>query len=378
MALRRMRIGSLCTGVGALELAALRVFPGSELVWVADSDKDAARVLAHRWTNTRNLGDITAVDWLDVPEVDALLTGPPCQPFSLAGKRRGTDDPRHLWPHIAAAVGVLRPPLLVLEEVPGFITLGLHDALASLALLGYRSAWGVVAAAQVGAPHLRRRLFLGATPDTTPAAHTPGLGRRAATDPAQPLPIGGPSWPLAGGGGRRACLPRAVAADPACLRRHQGLPEPALQQRTEPGLGSRLGGQAAADPTRLGQRYPGTQGHPGIPPAAVPGRPTPPTPATGVDWGEYAPAIQRWERVLGRAAPAPADEHRRLRPEFVEFLMSLPEGHVTSVDGISRAAMLRLLGGSVVVEQAVLALQLLLRDLAGPFTDLPDTSIRRH
>ncbi len=67
----------------------------------------------------------------------------------------------------------------------------------------------------------------------------------------------------------------------------------------------------------------------------------------GTHWGQYAAAIARWE-ALTRPAPQPVDEHDRLSPAFVEWLMGLDEGHVTDVDGLSRGARLRALGNGVV------------------------------
>lgn len=77
-------------------------------------------------------------------------------------------------------------------------------------------------------------------------------------------------------------------------------------------------------------------------------------------WGKYEPAIRRWERTLGRPAPSATDDRDRLSPAFVEWLMGLPEGHVTSVPSLSRTAQLKALGNGVVPQQAEAALRLLL------------------
>lgn len=83
-----------------------------------------------------------------------------------------------------------------------------------------------------------------------------------------------------------------------------------------------------------------------------------------VAWGDYEPAIRRWELILGRPAPAPTVTGKRggqqLSPTFVEFLMGLPEGHVTAVPGLSRNEQLKLLGNGVVPQQATAALRWLL------------------
>jgi len=86
-----------------------------------------------------------------------------------------------------------------------------------------------------------------------------------------------------------------------------------------------------------------------------------------VDWGEYEPAIRRWEAVMGRPAPHPVQPGRHGRPvlstRFVEFLMGLDDGFVSSLD-IPRTAQLRALGNGVVPLQAAYAVRLLLADLA--------------
>jgi DNA (cytosine-5)-methyltransferase 1 len=79
-----------------------------------------------------------------------------------------------------------------------------------------------------------------------------------------------------------------------------------------------------------------------------------------LDWGDYGPAIRRWERILGRPAPWPTDALGRLSPVFTEWLMGLPDGWVTDTPGLTRPAMLRALGNGVVRRQAAYALRLLL------------------
>lgn len=92
--------------------------------------------------------------------VDIVAAGYPCQPFSTAGKRKGADDPRHLWPDIKRIIGEVRPGAVVLENVQGHVRLGLSEVLKDLSELGYDAEWGVFSAAQAGAPHQRRRLFI--------------------------------------------------------------------------------------------------------------------------------------------------------------------------------------------------------------------------
>lgn len=85
-----------------------------------------------------------------------------------------------------------------------------------------------------------------------------------------------------------------------------------------------------------------------------------------MDWGPYGPAIHRWELILNRPAPAPTITGKRggqqLSPRFVEWMMGLPEGHVTTVPRLSRNDQLKLLGNGVVPLQVAAALSFLLAD----------------
>lgn len=159
------RIGSVCSGYEGLG-AAVHAVLGGDLAFVADIDPDASKLLAYRFSRMLNLGDIKAVDWASLGTVDVFCGGFPCQPFSAAGRRLGTADERHLWPYLAKAIGALRPPLVVLENVYGHLTLGFDVVLADLAALGYDAEWVVVTASAAGACHRRARLFVLAFPAT--------------------------------------------------------------------------------------------------------------------------------------------------------------------------------------------------------------------
>ena len=94
-------------------------------------------------------------------KVDCITAGFPCQPHSIAGKRKGLADERWIWPDIARIVGEVRPRFVLLENVPGLVTSGGLDAcLGDLAALGYDAEWGLLSAAVVGASHERNRLFI--------------------------------------------------------------------------------------------------------------------------------------------------------------------------------------------------------------------------
>jgi DNA (cytosine-5)-methyltransferase 1 len=92
--------------------------------------------------------------------VDLITGGYPCQPFSAAGQRKGTDDPRHLWPYILDHIRSIRPVQCFFENVEGHISLGLSTVISDLEEDGYRATWGIFSAREVGAPHQRKRVYI--------------------------------------------------------------------------------------------------------------------------------------------------------------------------------------------------------------------------
>jgi DNA (cytosine-5)-methyltransferase 1 len=153
-------IGSLCTGYRGLDTAVEHV-TGGRTVWHCEIEEPPSLLLAHRFPDVPNHHDLKTLTWADHP-VDVLTGGYPCQPFSGAGKRLGTDDPRHLFPWIAQGVAIMRPPLVLLENVRGHLTLGFDVVLAELHRLGYDVRWTLLPASKVGAPHERYRLWIAA------------------------------------------------------------------------------------------------------------------------------------------------------------------------------------------------------------------------
>ena len=156
-----MKFGSLFSGIGGMDLGLERA--GMTCRWQSEIDPYASRVLAKHWPAIPNLGDINGIEWERVEPVDVICGGYPCQPFSVAGARKGADDPRHLWPRFADALRVLRPRVALLENVTGHLSMGFGDVQADLASIGYDTEWDCIPAAAVGAPHRRDRLFVIAT-----------------------------------------------------------------------------------------------------------------------------------------------------------------------------------------------------------------------
>lgn len=138
---------------------AVEAYFGAETVWVSEIDKYASQVIELR-LNKPNLGDLKKIDWASVEPIDILTAGYPCQPFSHAGNRKGTDDARHIWPNIKEGISILRPSYVILENVRGHLSLGFKEVLKDLASLGYDAKWQTVRASDVGAPHRRERLFV--------------------------------------------------------------------------------------------------------------------------------------------------------------------------------------------------------------------------
>jgi DNA (cytosine-5)-methyltransferase 1 len=181
-----LTVGSLFTGIGGLDLGLERA--GMRVLWQSEIDPYCCEVLAKHWPEVPNLGDVTAIDWQAVQPVDVICGGYPCQPFSLAGARKGTTDERHLWPYFANAIRVLRPRFALLENVAGHLTLGFGEVLRALAEIGYDAQWDCVPAAAVGAPHRRDRLFVVAYPNGD-GKHDGAVNAEVASAP-QPLPDG--------------------------------------------------------------------------------------------------------------------------------------------------------------------------------------------
>ncbi|TWI89813.1 DNA (cytosine-5)-methyltransferase 1 [Gemmobacter caeni] len=157
---------SLCAGVGGLDLGIHLAEPGYRTVCHVERNGFAAAALVARMADTSLAA---APVWDDLRSFDGrpwrgrvhlVSAGYPCQPFSLAGNRLGADDPRHLWPDVARIVREVSPEWCFFENVPGHLSLGFDHVAGELQGMGYRVAACVVSAAEVGAPHIRERMFI--------------------------------------------------------------------------------------------------------------------------------------------------------------------------------------------------------------------------
>lgn len=337
-------LGSLFSGYGGLDMGVEHVL-GTRTAWVSDIDEGACRILAHRYPDVPNLGDITAIDWAGVEPIDVLTGGFPCQDLSVAGHRRGLRPGTRsgLWEHMAYAIDVLRPKLVVAENVRGLLSAdaasdvepcpwcmgdadssrplrALGAVLAELAELGYSATWAGFGADAAGAPHERFRVMLVAWPDDAPDAD--GIGR------------GG--WPWA-------------------LSEQARRPQPA-DGRRDAAADAGHGPESANRRAGLGF------------PTGLDGGPRPGNEIEQADadrWGPLAAAIVRWERIIGRKAPdAMIPGKKYVSPRFTEWMMGLPEGHVTDVPGLTTAQQLKATGNGVVPQWASLALRYCLAAIA--------------
>ncbi|WP_225222839.1 DNA cytosine methyltransferase [Rhodococcus ruber] len=347
-----LRVGSLFSGYGGLDLAVEEVF-GAKTIWFSEINEPIARVFSHHWPDAPNLGDITTINWNTVPPVDILCGGFPCQDVSTVGKMAGLKlgTRSGLWAHMAAAIDVLQPERVVIENVRGLLSApairaipeGDNDeqrnpkdatpsdaasrsvesdswhlgetatrplraagaVLGDLADLRYDAQWIGLPASAIGAPHPRYRVFI--------------LAHRAVPDPTRVGRVSG---------------------------------------RGDPATGESTAGHDRSEPSDYRPRRPRTTripAHPGAREPVVVDR------AALRRWGRYAEAVTRWERITGRSAPSPAllsdKTGPRPAPPFVEWLMGLPAGWVTDAcHGLTANQQLASLGNGVLPRQAVAAL----------------------
>ena len=164
---------SLCSGYEGIGLGLRRVLPNlREIAYVEREGFPVANLVAKMEEGKLDAAPVfTDVKTFPYGEfrgcVDILSGGFPCQPFSAAGKRNGVEDPRHLFPYIADGIRECQPRIVFLENVEGIISAKTADGesvlqyvLRELEGLGYRATAGVFSAAEVGAPHQRKRVFI--------------------------------------------------------------------------------------------------------------------------------------------------------------------------------------------------------------------------
>ena len=306
-----LKIGSLCTGYGGLDMAVEAYF-NAKTAWVSEIDKYACKVIDAR-INKPNIGNLKIVNWAEVEPVDIITAGYPCQPFSTAGKRKGVQDERHLWPYIKEAISTIRPSIVFLENVRGHFGLGFRDVLTDFASIGYDVRWTLIRASDVGAPHRRERLFIFAHPD----------GARC-----------NDSWPKLPNGLEQSGV--TITNTDSKRQKRQTKKRELERERFSKPCENLKHSDTYSERQSLGQN-PGTA-------------------SRNIRKSQFEPSGVG-EAIYTQDVP-PALDQGKLNAKFVEYMMGLPAGWVTDLD-ISRANKLKILGNGVVPQQAYKALELL-------------------
>jgi DNA (cytosine-5)-methyltransferase 1 len=390
-----VRIGELFAGYGGLGIG-VQAAIGGDIAWFSEFDEAPSKILAHHFPGIPNHGDITKIDWSTVEPVDVLTGGFPCQDVSLAGARKGLKEGTRsgLWSYFAEAISALKPGLVVIENVRGLLSAeasgpmepdpwGLGNGtdgpslraigavLGDLSELGYDAQWCGVRAADAGAPHGRFRVFILAHPNdnATGNGREPGHTGRRTGEPAQhSRPT--ENTDITVGDQRRITTPRQTE-----------------RGRTRADTGRRGGTSVTdTDDDRLGQQQPrrltaeqprvadtaelatktDRDGFESIGRLVTAERDADRRDSAHIAWGNYEPAIRRWEHMSRRTAPTPTLPNgrgggHRLSARFVEWMMGLEPGWVTDpAIGLTRNQQLKALGNGVVPQQATLAMRTLL------------------
>lgn len=390
-------IGSLFSGYGGLDLGVQMALGSGELAWVSDIEPGPKAILKHHHPNVENLGDVTQVDWTQVDPVDVIAGGSPCQDLSVAGVRAGMKPGTRsgLWESMFNAVKTIRPHLVVWENVLGALSanafslmeqreghLGngadrpvlraLGRVLGDLASIGYDTQWASLRASDVGACHRRARVFVVGFPQ----GDRWWLNRALNTArPTSPTTVGRVerkmfATPAANLGSRGSRHPdkqkagnHAIGLDDQC---EHLLPTPTTQDADAP-CASQLRRNSVPLNTLLPHLLPTPtcsrmDGRKSV--QFSEGRTTFYDVVEYEKFGEFKDAIRVQEQAFGMSAPDPTmigkTGRTLLNPAFVEWMMGLPPGHVTSPEiGISRQLQLKALGNGVVPQQAATAIRIM-------------------
>ncbi len=158
-----MRHASLFSGIGGFDLAA--EWMGWENVFQLEIDPFCTKVLEKNFPNTKRYGDIKKFDPSNyIGRIDILTGGFPCQPFSQAGTRLGTEDNRHLWPEMLRVIRIIKPQWVVAENVPGLLNIDdgmvFEQICVDLENEGYEVQTIIIPACAINAPHRRDRVWV--------------------------------------------------------------------------------------------------------------------------------------------------------------------------------------------------------------------------
>lgn len=335
-----LKIGSLFAGYGGLDLGIQAVVPDATTTWVSEVEPGACKVLETRFPDAPNVGDITAINHSDLELVDIICGGSPCQDLSNAGARAGMNEGTrsNLWIAMREVIAAIQPSYVIWENVRGAysakaasslesrqgcvgdvggrsepVLRALGRVLGDLASLGYDAKWHGLRASDIGAPHARYRVFALATKHGAP-----------------PLPISGIPY--------LAPNPGPLLSTLTACRRDNGSTISYLVRMQKLKAQDPDNGFSMPASFQLTMEHERVQG-----------------------LGMYTPTIRHWEQQLGRPAPEALTVrgyyHATTTPRFCEWMMGLPEGWITDVDGVSDRQAKAMCGNGVVPQQAAAALQ---------------------
>ena len=155
----KLKILDLFSGIGGFSLG-LESTGHFETAAFCEIEPYCQKVLKKHWPNVPIFDDIRKLKGKDIGAIDIITGGYPCQPFSVAGKQKAEQDPRHLWPEYFRLIKELRPTWVIGENVSGHIKLGLDSVLEDLASEGYSTRTFSISASSIGANHKRERIWI--------------------------------------------------------------------------------------------------------------------------------------------------------------------------------------------------------------------------
>lgn len=157
-----IRILDICSGIGGFSLG-LESTGGFDTVAFCEFDDFCRKVLNKHWPDVpiyKDLKEIGNEPERIIQDFDLICGGIPCQPFSVAGKKKGKEDDRHLWPYMYEIIKHKKPTWVIVENVGGFVNVALDDVCLDLETQGYATQSFIIPACSVEAPHRRDRIWI--------------------------------------------------------------------------------------------------------------------------------------------------------------------------------------------------------------------------
>ena len=157
-----IRILDICSGIGGFSLG-LESTGGFDTVAFCEFDDFCRKVLNKHWPDVpiyKDLKEIGNEPERIIQDFDLICGGIPCQPFSVAGKKKGKEDDRHLWPYMYEIIKHKKPSWVIVENVGGFVNVALDDVCLDLEAQGYATQSFIIPACSVEAPHRRDRIWI--------------------------------------------------------------------------------------------------------------------------------------------------------------------------------------------------------------------------